>query len=643
MVYIPRHILNFFTVVAIGGTLTACGDGFEAAPTAHNDDIVYKINSTPRAANIPLNVMPREMPSLPPGTGHVDIGPFSDLPPERVIEPALDKSALTPFVDGEVNLADINVSPYYRVGKTFAVFPSTPSGFAEGCTAQLIGNTGVVLTAAHCVYDNQKREWPNTYRFELQYNSGVSAGSYDWHCIAMVSGWPNKHYPYDYAIVKLRGTPPGGLGMTINVKGTPVDAVGYPGKYYDGEQLVHVTGKKNGVNPSAMPGNGMGKGSSGGAWIADTGGGLTDAVSVNSFFYTNDPNTMYGPQLTPTTLKIYEFAARGCKDQVAPAGSEPALLVVDEKLHDAENLLIRRQLDITAGVMLTIDPDPACGCGGQANFAVNTSDNTRLIGVQTITTNGSFTANVSVSYDYLAIGSGERKVLSCIKSSVPDQASCQVDKLARLTSERRFLQNRNLDTKGVPGLTIAQMLAVDDIGRCVAACEKADSDVCLDLGKGAIPVLKPLANFSADIVTAPVSDGVVVKKDDIIAEFGGDPANNPDICERTDVRRTGTQIENDGFGCFLKTKSIGGAALKTRLNMRASIRGNPSAWNKSLSALTPQPATYFPDREFAPAIDFEGSPAFTKKYAGDVYASTKIASDRLVVATSNGCLWGYFK
>jgi hypothetical protein len=138
--------------------------------------------------------------------------------------------------------------------------------------------------------------------FNLQYANGTSAGTYGWQCAAIVSGWTQGYYAYDFALIKLRGTPPAGQGMEINVGTAHVDEIGYPSNYYSGQVMVHQTNTKNDRDPSALPST-MGGGSSGGGWFIPGGTGFS-AVSVNSFKYNNDNNTMYGPELSQTTLSV---------------------------------------------------------------------------------------------------------------------------------------------------------------------------------------------------------------------------------------------------------------------------------------------------------------------------------------------------
>ncbi len=618
-----------------------CGDGFHAVqPSGSNDDLVYRINDSTVAQVDGVGVVSTEMPLLdkPPSTSGQKA--MIQGEPRRVVEAPPEQGAQV-IVDGTVELADLSAFPYNKVGRLLSKYAG--QNLSSACTAQLIGKNGVILTAAHCLYDRNGKGWAESTKFHLGYKDGISIASYDWECMAIVSGWPNHHstddtnYLYDYAFVKLRGTPPTGLGMTINVAEAKVDAVGYPDKYYNGQQLVHVTGAKDGFNPSRMQ-NSMGKGSSGGAWVQQLQTGPGDVISVNSFGLISDPSVAYGPILSPNTMKIYEFVSRSCQDRVAPQGDPPEELLtsLDEGY---STVLQRAQVDISAGSFIQIDSSDDCGCGGTAYYANNSTDGVRLIGTREVLTNGA-SPQASTLNKYLELAAHDRKFLGCVRESKTERKLCEVDRQVRITSDRGKTIDRPPATP--PGITMAQALAAGDINRCVSFCKINDNRVCLDLGQGAIPALAPLAKLSGEVDSASSGNGTVIRKDTVIAEYSGDPATKPDVCERSDVVRKGPNVVNDGWGCNVATKRIAGS-LTTRLNMPASIRGTPSAWSPPLASMSSTPVTYFTDRLLAPSIDFVGNPAFNKRYMGDIYASTKVSEKQLVVATSNGCLIGNFK
>ncbi|MCV2449448.1 trypsin-like serine peptidase [Paracoccus sp. DMF] len=630
-------------LLTISGLLFGCGGGFEAIkPTGSNEDLVYRFNHDILPASVPFNFAPREMPSLPPGSQQSEpLAPSQT--PQRTVDPEESTSVIVPLKDGDVMLADISASPYNRIGRLEMRHPSDAPGWGTTCTAQLIGPHGVLLTAAHCIFDKEKREWPVYLRFKLQYDQGSFAQEFDWECAAMVSGWPNGDYRYDYALLKLRGAPPGGLGMTINVTDNRVDAVGYPSKYYNAQRLVHVFGVRDTENPSGML-NDMGKGSSGGARILHF-DFPTDVVSVNSFHYTNDPSRSYGPVLNNTTMKVYDFVARSCRDSV-PAGGVP-LAGVSSLLDKDESETVQARLDVSPafGAAIAIDTNVSCSCERKQGFAVrNESARSRLISVQRLST--FVDSPVEVDTQYFVLEPNETRFLGCARTDSATGQSCSVDNQYKLLSDRRLRVSKPDMPKISAGVTMEQVLAADDIAYCSAECGANNNDVCLNLGVGAVASLAPLAKF-VNVVDAggSVPNGTLTRKDDVIKEFGGDPIKVQDVCERGDIIRAGPNAVNDGFGCLVTTKElIPNAGLRTRLNMRANVRGTPTTWGNSvLASLVTAPATFFTDRELAPAVDFENNPIFTESFGGDVHGASIVNDKQIVLATSNGCIVGHYR
>ncbi|WP_456624436.1 trypsin-like serine peptidase, partial [Bradyrhizobium sp. P5_C12] len=279
--------------------LVGCGGGFHAAdPSQSNEDIMYVVNSSSLAFAENLRLTPLPLPTIPPGTAGPNpiqpgLQPLEVVPSTPVSPKGLAPGQVPP--DGQPQPADVAVSPYSKVGRITFRFPTDAPGWGHLCTAQFIGDLGVVLTAAHCVWDQQNKVWGGNYSFQLAYQTGGPTQSFNWECAAIMSGWANGKYAYDYAVLKIRGVPPnGGLGMKINVGATHLDAIGYPDNYGGNEVMYHVYGNKDGSNPTSML-NPLGHGASGGAWVEGTAPeNETNVVSLNSFKYNNDSTRMYG-------------------------------------------------------------------------------------------------------------------------------------------------------------------------------------------------------------------------------------------------------------------------------------------------------------------------------------------------------------
>jgi V8-like Glu-specific endopeptidase len=249
-----------FAVLALG----SCSKFHAIQPSGSNEDLLFVMNDSTLVANNITIITPREM---PPGPPLPFSGPPVDVskPPQQVVKPDFGKNEVLSLQDGVVELANINIAPYKYVGRLVSQFPFDKPDEGHSCTAQIIGDSGVLLTAAHCVYDLEHRQWARSHTFSLRFDQGASAQTFGWECSAILSGWPNGSRPHDYAMIKLRGVSPGGMGMTINAAASRVDSVGYPAKpqYYSTQRMVHVFGQQSASNPTAMK-NDMLEGSSGG-------------------------------------------------------------------------------------------------------------------------------------------------------------------------------------------------------------------------------------------------------------------------------------------------------------------------------------------------------------------------------------------
>ncbi|WP_168880238.1 trypsin-like serine peptidase [Rhizobium sp. P28RR-XV] len=473
--------------------LPGCG-GFESYKySGSNDDILFIVNTAPpfTAARY-TQVTPLNLPHIPPGSPAGNQRPLpKGLTPEIVVPPFHLEPLVKPkAADGQVEVADLTKTPYKAAGRLDFNFPSDAPGWGHLCTGQFIGSAGVILTAAHCVWDQPTRAWGTNFQFLLRYDHGPVAQTFDWQCAAIVSGWPNGSYAYDFAFIKVRGVPEQGIGMEINVGATHVDAMGYPSNYESNERLYHVSGYKDGGNPARMP-NPLSHGASGGAWVSDN---LT-AVSVNSFKYTDDESRMYGPALSKTTLHTYEFVARGCRDQVSGLGSSTSIDQSGVDSSKADTVVTLSNRDLSSGARLETAASDSCGCDGAGEtLLVNDTEDRQLIGVQEITSNSAI-AKSELGSTYLVLQSKERKSLGCNRRNDAQGNMCSVDYSYRVASTRAVSVDNPSMPKAVPGISIASALAIQDVNSCVMACSNHDNAKCLDLGPGGIAALGPLGEF----------------------------------------------------------------------------------------------------------------------------------------------------
>jgi Trypsin len=631
------------SAVLCSAVLLSCSK-FQAIQPADPTAIVYMVNPNPTVVAAPAKLSELPIPKVPPGSPRA--APLILPPgavPEHVVEPnkaGLAPLAVPPTPSGQINLAPLNQTPFTAVGRLTFNLPNDAPGDFHWCTAQLIGNQDVLLTAGHCVFDGG---WASNLSFSLDYNQGASTAVYGWQCAATVSGWASqRRFPYDYALIQLRQTPPAGQGMDINIGATPITEVGYPHNFYNGEQMVYENASKNAQDPSAIPST-MSGGASGGGWFISAGSGYS-AVAVNSFQYDNDPNTMYGPVLSNLTLKVYDFVARGCLDQIQPSGSSPAIV---SSVPETETSMSIATEDVSAGSFLGIETSDECSCENHSRVMVqNRSSDFRLVGIQRFAT--SVEGHEERQTEFFVLKPNENKPLGCMRDSKPGGPACLIRNQFTIESDRRVPNESPPMPTLAAGVTTEAALAVSDIGQCIAKCSKAQpNDECLDLGQSAIGPLAPLGQFTQQVDRSSFApDGTIIQKKAIVTAYGGDPNKIADPCIRSDMAKAGDSLSNRGLACRIETKTLlPVAGLKTRLTMPAHVNGRPTAWNSALASFSKVRATLFPQRTLGPKIDFAGTNAGTlnRLFAGDVHAVSAISDKVLVASTSNGCIQGAYK
>ncbi len=142
---------------------------------------------------------------------------------------------------------DPSLHPY----RNFFGLDTIVNGVSRFCTAQVVGATNVLLTAAHCVQDNGNGNWVNRFQLRDLRNSSAQP-IVDPKCIMtnktwtnMPKGFPGRFYwPADYALVfmpsalneaflELGAKPPG----TVSVQ-----AFGLPTGIGRHDRLVDING-----------------------------------------------------------------------------------------------------------------------------------------------------------------------------------------------------------------------------------------------------------------------------------------------------------------------------------------------------------------------------------------------------------------
>lgn len=192
---------------------------------------------------------------------------------------------------------------------------------------QLSGHS-MVLTAGHCVYDEQNKRFATNWVFFPNFEDNPDLGCSNTDLCFAAAGlvttvqWSNRDFEHDYAFAIIAPNDAGSLeglygtqAIAFNQgRGLDVYAFGYPhARPYNGTKLIYCAGTATN-DPYGSTTQGlrcdMTGGSSGGPWFAgfDESTGTGTLYSVNSYKYRNDKNTMYGPYLGSGASKTYTFA-----------------------------------------------------------------------------------------------------------------------------------------------------------------------------------------------------------------------------------------------------------------------------------------------------------------------------------------------
>lgn len=204
------------------------------------------------------------------------------------------------------------------------------------CSGSLVddvdSNIAVVITAAHCLWDDATRSFATNWVFYPNYDkdAGISnRKSYSAsHLFAPKAFTDQVSFnttailnDFAFAVLpttdlNLPGLPV--ISLATSFTGNKGDAFGYPeASPFNGQELVYSTGavstdrntgRRTWRLPSTMTG-----GASGGPWYNGytNGNSVGFVSSVNSYKYSNDKNSMYGPKFNSLTNDLYSMAKSG--------------------------------------------------------------------------------------------------------------------------------------------------------------------------------------------------------------------------------------------------------------------------------------------------------------------------------------------
>jgi hypothetical protein len=211
-------------------------------------------------------------------------------------------------VYGSPSNADVSVFPYNNGGKLYR----TLDGEDGYCSAQFVDPT-VLLTAAHCIRNENTGAWATRVLFLRGYNDGVAQQSVVSVCLATKLGWVTggaSRWRWDYAFIKSSESTSGHFGLRIGMPHSTWEATGYPLNYGAGQRMQKVTGIKAGVYEGLvlMNGNPLRNGGSGGAWHVDG-----YVVGNNSCCTDSEPAILWSPLYDGYVLDLLRHAQNRCQ------------------------------------------------------------------------------------------------------------------------------------------------------------------------------------------------------------------------------------------------------------------------------------------------------------------------------------------
>jgi hypothetical protein len=223
---------------------------------------------------------------------------------------------------------DVRLYPLTIAGQLFFNAPGDKPGMGNACTAQFVA-PNVILTAAHCVQDDQPPySYHSNFMFALEYEQHAALRKFGTWCVANKKGWAMpgpEHFLYDYAMIQTDASANvGWFGMRWNWDGLYQQAtkIGYPSGSLNGEVIQVDRGPLSVTDGIAELKHGnmnVQHGASGGAWIGDYSANPRDnsknhIISVQSFSHDETSGISYGPAFTDTIASLLNYVKSGCSN-----------------------------------------------------------------------------------------------------------------------------------------------------------------------------------------------------------------------------------------------------------------------------------------------------------------------------------------
>lgn len=239
-----------------------------------------------------------------------------------VFDNEVDEEARNLIISQDKNTSSVIGEPYevnendhpYDTGGKF-LFSSDSQDF-QG-SAQFCGHCQIILTAAHCVKNENTGENYKNFAFARAYrevNGEVKQELFAIDNIGAPQG--SGRFPQlDYAFCRTTKSF-SGISLPLKIGNPapddyPMKAIGYPINYSGGKIMIAVDGKRGNVSNNSffMKGNPLGPGCSGGAIMVDIDvGGIMYknlVVGLNSRFAISDNTVQWSPLFDQSTIDLF--------------------------------------------------------------------------------------------------------------------------------------------------------------------------------------------------------------------------------------------------------------------------------------------------------------------------------------------------
>ncbi|ALQ96757.1 hypothetical protein B9J09_04500 [Xylella fastidiosa subsp. pauca] len=232
-------------------------------------------------------------------------------------------------VKGVPEEANVDHYPFRNAGRIYA----TDFLVDSVCTAQFVGSNQVLMTAAHCLID-EDGNWLSNIVFSPRFRGKDRFKTLKIDCKgvptdAIVNGERNLGKDYGFVTTYEKGI--GSFGLKSNAPGSNLTAIGYPINYGKALYLQKVNGSRGKIfnykdskgrvisKVVQMLDNPMRDGSSGGAWIDNLNtrsrGGGNYVVGLNSYYLSKEPTIIYSPYFDEKVFELLNKVKHSCHIQ----------------------------------------------------------------------------------------------------------------------------------------------------------------------------------------------------------------------------------------------------------------------------------------------------------------------------------------